>query len=359
MKKIVLLSILFLSVTSLAQQASTTAKPAAPKYMLETFPDSPEVHSFDLRNLLEGSNLAIRWQIEGDTSGQTTDNRIILRPRINLTIPLSQKMRLRMQSQTGSSYSSGWDRLVTFDGSDSNLLQTFAVRRLFFEYDLNKDAKVQIGALESGSEWFDTRPFSFDTDGWIDGLRVAFRNVYKNIDQIHITVGQLDPTASRSAFKRNFDPSQADFIQIKISGEALPKLNYLLEVARLDSVNETFARLDLDLDVEDWTNNILDKVRSEFVFDAQTGAVTGFTVGAAKRVGPIRAEAGLIRQERSETQRRLNNGLFREEGDSVYATFQYRFKDSGWRLSQRCRVCVDESTCTAKYRCDTTVDTDF
>jgi hypothetical protein len=38
-----------------------------------------------------------------------------------------------MQGQTGSSYSSGWDRLVTFDGTGSNLLETFAIRRLFFE----------------------------------------------------------------------------------------------------------------------------------------------------------------------------------------------------------------------------------
>lgn len=340
-------------------KGASAQKPSETTNKVYTAQDIKEMESFDLADLIKGSAISIRWQVEGDTAGNTTDNRIIARPRLNLTIPLTRQARLRMEGQTGSSYSSGWDRILTFDGTRANFPENFAIRRLYMEYDFTENAKVQIGALPVGSPWIETRPFSFDTDGWVDGIRMAFRKVYDRVDQIHITVGKLDPNASSAFINRSFDPNKADFIQISVTGEINSRMNYLIEAAHLGVADESFARLDLDLKVQDWTKDIIDQVRTEFVADLETGKVTGASVGFAKTIGPVYVELGGIRQQRSETQRLVNNGIYREKGDAVYGTLQYRFKDSSWRLTQRCRVCVDESTCEAKYRCDTTVEKRF
>ena len=338
--------------------AGSQENPEQSPYELQTFypePSLDEVNRFKLEDLLSGSSLELRWQIDENASGRTS-NRIAIRPRLNLTIPLTNRMRLKMQTQTGSRYGSGYDRLVSLDGNEARPLDTMAIRRLYIQYDLSENSKVQVGAIPTGSPWTETRPFSLDSDGWIDGLRVALKDVYDQIDQVHIVVGQLDPSANANFFNRNFDPTQMDFVQITVSGELNSRLSYLLEGTHLGVADESFARLDLDLKIDDWTNSIIEKLRTEFVIDAETGEFTGVSTGFARSIGPVFVEVGAIRNNRSDAQRSINNGIFREAGDSTYLILQYKFGESNqWRLSQRCRVCVNDDTCTSKYRCDTTL----
>lgn len=353
------LFLLFFGYQALAQAKNTDSDPIITKTDLEFFGKASEVNKFNLADLVKDSTITLRWQIDGDKNENITVNGLLIRPRLNITIPLSNKLKFKLEAQTGQTYSSGWGRLVTFDGTDENFPKDFRVRRIYFDYDLSENAKVQYGALQSNTPWSQNRPFSLDTDGWIDGLRASFKNVYRRIDQIHITLGMLDPRQSPNAFDRNLNAFEADFIQISIAGEIDPRLNYVLEANHLGSVDESFTRLDLDLKVDDWARKIIDRVRSEFVVDLETGRLVAASSGLVKNIGPLSLEFGALKQNRSETQRLLNNGIYRELGNAIYGTLQYQFKDKSWRLTQRCRVCVDESTCNSKFRCDTSVEKKF
>lgn len=351
---------LFFSFSLSAQNlTSHNAEVKATDQRLTAFQNSAEVNRFDLSKYVKDSTITLRWQIDGDKNENVTVNRIVVRPRLNITIPLNDKLKFNLQAQTGQTYTSGWSRLLTFDGSDENFPNDFNVRRLYMEYDFTENKKVQIGALQSNAPWSQNRPLSFDTDGWIDGIRASFKNVYKKIDQIQITVGALDPRKSPNVFNRNLNIFEADFIQISIAGEVDPRLKYVLEVNHLGSVDESFSRLDLDLKVDDWTKKIIDQVRTEFVTDLNTGHIVGATAGLVKNAGPLIVEIGALKQNRSETQRLINNGIYREKGDALYGTLQYQFKDNSWRLIQRCRVCINENTCNTKFRCDTSLEKKF
>ncbi len=356
-------SLLFLVLGSqaLSQTANpnTDADPIITKTDLGFFNKSSEVNKFNLADLVKDSTITLRWQIDGDKNENITVNRLLIRPRLNITIPLTDKLKFKLEAQTGQTYTTGWSRLVTFDSSEENFPKDFGVRRIYLDYDLSENAKVQYGALQSNAPWSQNRPLSFDTDGWIDGLRASFKNVYRRIDQVHITLGMLDPRKSPDAFDRNLNVFEADFIQISIAGEIDPRLNYVLEANHLGSVDESFTRLELDLKVDDWAKKIIDRVRSEFVVDLETGHITAASAGLVKTMGPLVVELGALKQNRSETQRLLNNGIYREAGNAIYGTLQYQFKDKSWRLIQRCRVCVDESTCNTKFRCDTSVEKKF
>lgn len=141
---------------------------------------------YSLKDLFGDSSLSIRWQIDGSKNDTTSVNRIVFRPRINLTIPLSDRFRLKTQAQTGATYTSGWDRIVTMDETKPNFPENLAIRRMYLEYEATKNSTIQFGALQVGSQWVEPRPFGLDTDGWIDGLRVVFKEVFENVDQLQV-----------------------------------------------------------------------------------------------------------------------------------------------------------------------------
>lgn len=137
-------------------------------------------------------------------------------------------------------------------------------------------------------------------------------------------------------------------------------MTYLLEATRLGIVDENYARVHLEQDVSQMLNGVIDKLRGEWVADIDSGKTTGISFGGAKQIDNVRFEIGVLSQNRSQAQRLINNGIYRAPGRAAYGTVDYQFKkNKKWRLQQRCRVCIDKSTCDDQYRCDFTLNRSF
>lgn len=311
----------------------------------------------DLGAVFSGSRIGLRWRRQEDVSGEITANRIVTRPRVNLTLPVLPDFNIRAQAQTGSGYGSGWDRIVTYGPADPNIFANFNMRRLFVDYSFEEHTLVEFGALNSKSSRLDTPPLSFDTDGWIDGLRIGSRGQVANLDATFMTLGFLDPLDEPSLFERSWGGQQNGFVQVQV-GEPLSEQSTLFfDYAHLAVNDENFVRVDLETDFDEasWVSSI----RNEVVIDPSDGSIRAASGRLTSHIGPLKVNLGAIHQGRTAIQRQLNDGIFRDRGNSWFVIVGYRIPDTGWSAKQRCRVCFDKSSCDSDFRCDSTLEYRF
>lgn len=340
--------------------------PAAAQLMFPG-PGSRNQSEVSTQEFFRDSVLTLRFQEgegpKGDLGPQRSEVRIRL--NLNVWVPLPNEWKLAVQAQNGSTYQGGWDTLADFTGQNPEGIN-FVVRRAFVEYQgLGPDRKMQIGALNVGSNWTETIPNSFDTDGWIDGFRLAARNLSRLLDQIHLTFGDLNPSGSPNFFQRGFLPDGLKFFQTKFIGEINDSLDYLIEANHLkgSAGTENFVRNRLTWDV---SNPLFNQLRVEVLFDDQKAGYAGGSLGFIKRSPGKRVELGLFENQRSRSQNLIVNGFFNEPGQHVYVLLNFSvgrilnlgdLADINWIT--RLRKCIESEVCAEAYRVDSNMEYRF
>jgi hypothetical protein len=323
---------------------------------LEYTPVVPEHSGWVANEIFRESNLAIRYRTDRNFFGSNFINHIVSRPRLHLTLPATDNLRIRVQAQTGSTYTSGWDRVYAWDNGGEDFPENFRVRRFFVEKNFDSDLFIMFGALTPGSPWVNTRPLALDPDGWADGLRFIYLPKHIYLDEVQATVGYLNPLSNFDFFRRKLGYKSERYQQIKFSKENMGRVSYLVDFSNLNNSQESFTRVDLDFFIKDFTKDIFDLLRIEQLTDNKSGRTTGNAFGVASQIKFLTIEGGVYKQERSSFQRLINNGIYRERGDQAYLNFEYRLSTTGWVLFQRFRSCIHKPSCENDYRFDTTLN---
>lgn len=314
---------------------------------------------------LSGSRFTLRYQEQEGARGDFGPQRSELRVRMDLDVwvPITENLKLSIQSQNGSTYQGGWDTLADYSAENPENLN-FVIRRAFLQYDgLGPDQKIQVGALDAGSRWVETLPNSFDTDGWRDGFLYAIRNLSQLVDQIHLTIGELNPAANPNLFQRGLLPNGFGFGQIKVLGEFSDRVDYQIEANRIRGPNgtESFIRNRLSYDI---LSSVIQQIRAEIMLDTERGRYTGDSFAVLKDLGRSRLELGLFKNDHSPLYNRIVNGFFNEPGRHVYMVLNIRMedffpnsqvaKDTNW--IHRLRSCMDPNVCAGAYRYDSSLE---